>query len=159
MDHQTTMNRRTPWPVRQQLGDLVHDALTLAELQVELLKVDVRDARRGAALALALIGIGSALALGSIPLLLFAAAQALVEGLAWPAPWAYLAVGGAAVLGATCLVWMGARRASGAMGTIHRSKAEFAETLRWFKGSLYRTGRSDLDAEHDSEPWTSRTRV
>jgi hypothetical protein len=158
MDHQTTVNRRRPGRVRQQLGDLVHDALTLAELQVELLKVDLRDARKGAALALALIGIGAVLALGSIPILLFAAAQGLVVGLGWPAPWAYLAVGGVSVLAAGLLVWTGTRHASGAMGTLQRSKTEFTETLRWFKGSL-RTGPAVPESEIDNELWTTRSRI
>jgi hypothetical protein len=141
------------------LGELVHDALTLAELQVELLKVDLRDARKGVTIALALIGIGAVLALGSIPILLFAAAQALVDGLNWPAPWAYLAVGLVTMMGALLLVWIGAHKATGAVGTIHRSKTEFAETLRWFKGSLHQTGPSDMEAEIDNELWTSRSGV
>jgi hypothetical protein len=159
MDYQTTIDRRRPGYVRQQLGELVHDALTLGELQVQLFKVDLRDARKGVSIALALVGIGVVLALGSIPVLLFAAAQGLVSGLSWPAPWAYLAVGAAAVIVAGVLVWVGVRQASVATGTMHRSTAEFAETLKWFKGSLRGSGRSELGADIDSDLWTSRSRV
>jgi hypothetical protein len=141
------------------LAELVHDAVTLAELQVELLKVDLRDARQRVTLALALLGLGTVLALGCIPVLLFAAAQGLVVGLGWPAPLAYLAIGAAAAVVAGVLVWIGARRAAGAMGTVQRSKSEFAETLRWFKGSLRQTERSELDDEMNSELWTSRSGV
>lgn len=158
MDDQRTMNRRTHG-VRKNLGDLVHDAVTLAELQVELLKVDMRDARRGVVLALGLIGTGAVLALGTIPILLSSAAHALILHANWSAPLAYLVVGGVAAFVAGGLVWIGVSRAAGAVGTVQRSKAEFAETLRWFKGSLRQAGRSEEDTELDNELWASRSRV
>jgi hypothetical protein len=141
------------------LGDLVHDALTLGELQVELFKVDLRDARTGVVAALGLIAIGGVLALGSIPVLLFAAAQGLVAGLSWPAAWAYLAVGAVALAAAGVLVWVGIRQASVATGTLHRSTAELAETVKWFKDSVRGAGRSEPDAGVDNEVWTSRSRL
>jgi hypothetical protein len=158
MDYQATVKRRTPG-VRRHLGELVHDALTLAELQVELLKVDLRDARRGAAWALALVGMGAVLALGSIPVLLFAAAHGLIVGFDWPAPWAYLAVGGVAAMIAGLLAWWGTRQVSAAIGTFDRSRSELKETLQWFKGSLHRTDPSEVDAEIDNELWTGRSRI
>lgn len=159
MDYQTTVNRRRPGHVRRQLGDLVHDALTLGELQIQLFKVDLRDARRGVVAALALIAIGGVLALGSIPVVLFAAAQGLVEGLAWPVAWAYLTVGAVAVAAAGTLVWVGVRQASDATGALHRSTAELGETVKWIKDSVRRAGRSEPDAGFDNEVWTSRSRV
>jgi len=156
MDHQTTMNRSRPHLVRKHLGELVHDAVTLAELQVELLKVDLRDAGQGVKGALALLVAGLVLALGCVPVLLLAGAQGLITGLNWPAPWAYAAIGAVAAVVAGALLWIGLHRGSGALRTVQRSKAEFAETLRWFKGSLRQTERSELDAGFDDELWRSR---
>jgi len=159
MDDQTTVNRRRPGHVRHQLGELVHDALTLGELQVQLFKVDLRDARERVVAALAVIAIGAVLALGSVPVLLFAAAQGLVTGFSWPVAWAYLAVGAVTVAVAGVLTWVGIRSASAATDTLHRSSAELAETVKWFKDSVRGAGRSEKDASFDSDLWTSRSRV
>lgn len=122
--------------LRENLSGLAHDALTLAELQIQLLSVDVRDARRGAGLAFAQIMIGVILALGCIPILMLAAAHALIELLDWPAPAAYAAIGVAAACVSAILLRFGWGGILRSLATVQRSRAEFGETMRWLKDSL-----------------------
>lgn len=157
MVDQATMNdrREPPTRVRESLSDLAHDAVTLAELQVQLLSVDLRDARRGAGPALSQLIAGTVLALGSVPILLLAAAHVLVATLQWPPMGAYALVGAVAALLAAVLVGVGWRQAMRAAATVQRSRSEFMETLRWFKQSL-RPSTAGTDADHGLRPTRSR---
>jgi len=138
MDDQTTMSgtEESVQGLRENLSGLAHDAVSLAELQVQLLSVDLREARGGAGRALAAMAVGVILLLGCIPVLMLAGAHALIDVLRWP-PWAAYAVVAvvSGVLAAVLLYvgWSGLFRS---FKTIGRSRAEFGETLRWLKNSL-----------------------
>jgi hypothetical protein len=138
MVDQTTMNRRFPRQthIRANLAGLAHDALTLAELQVQLLSVDLRDARRGAATALALVLAGGVLALGCVPVLLLGGAHLLVEQAHWPESGAYAASGALGAVAALLVLRLGWRRTTQALATVQRSREELLETVRWLKESL-----------------------
>jgi protein-S-isoprenylcysteine O-methyltransferase Ste14 len=137
MADQTTLNwRERPTRIRKNLAGLAHDALTLAELQVQLLSLDLRDARQGAGTALSQVLVGAVLALGAIPVLLLAAAHLLVESAEWPPSVAYATVGVLAALVALVLVRLGWRRTARSLATVQRSRTELMETLRWLKESL-----------------------
>lgn len=127
------------------LAGLAHDALSLAELQVQLLSVDLRDAKRGAGPALALLVVGAVLALGSIPVLLIAGAASLIEYADWSSPAAHGVMGAAAVALAVLLLRIGWNRTVRALGTVQRSRSEFTETLQWLKNSLREGSRSAKD--------------
>ena len=144
MDYQTHLNgdAETRSGLRSSLAGLAHDALTLAELQVRLLTVDLRDARRTTGSALAGLLAGGVLALGAVPLLLLGAAHALIQFLAWPTAAAYAAVGAVAAAFAASLIWFGWKAVVHALTTVKRSRSEFTETLRWLKSSL-KYGASD----------------
>jgi hypothetical protein len=127
--------------MRENLSGLAHDALTLAELQVRLLSVDLHDARRGAGESVASLAAGAMLGLGAVPLLLFAAAQGLIEQLEWSPAGAHAAVGVVAAAVAGVLLRLGWTRLIRALATLQRSRAELCETLRWLKDSLRPGGR------------------
>ena len=148
MADQATMNRtrRRPLRIRTNLAGLAHDALTLVELQVQLLGVDLRDAGRGARAAGVLVVIGVVLALGCVPILLLAMAHVLMEAVNWPGSAAYTVLGLSAALIAAGLLWCGWRTGRQAIATVQRSRAELMETIRWLKESL-RPGESD------GSPW------
>ena len=158
MVDQATLNRGggPPRRVRHHLSELAHDAITLVELQVQLLAVDVRDARRGAGAALIQIAAGACLGIGAVPLLLLAGAHLLIDLLGWPAAGAYATAGVLAVAIAGALLWTGWRQSTRALATVQRSKAEFQETLRWLKGSLHpsETDESDDPLTGDSRRWS-----
>jgi len=138
MDNQTTLNgaASVSQGLRENLSGLAHDALTLAELQMQLLSVDLRDGRRDAGSGFMQLLIGSVLALGCIPILMLAAAHALIEFLHWPAPAAYAAIGITSAVGSAVLLRLGWGGIVRALATVQRSRAEFGETLRWLKDSL-----------------------
>jgi protein-S-isoprenylcysteine O-methyltransferase Ste14 len=138
MADQATIDRPgdRPTRIRANLAGLAHDALTLAELQVQLLTVDLRDARRGAGTALSQVLIGAVLALGCVPVLILAAAHLLIEIAEWPASGAYAVGAILAAVAAMILLRLGWRRTSQALATVQRSRTELLETLRWLKESL-----------------------
>ena len=137
MVDQTTMNGRSRAArLGRNVSDYAHDVVTLAELQLRLLSVDVRDGARAAGPAGALIVAGSLAALGSIALLFVAMALALAELTGWPhsVSFAISAVVGLAAGG--ILAYLGWKKLVSAGKTLGRSKAEFVETLKWIKESL-----------------------
>lgn len=152
MVRQTPMNRGPVPPVRHSLSGLAHDAITLAELQCQLLAVDARDARRGGTKALVALGVGAILGLACLPVLLIAGAHALIELLAWPGWVAYAAVGTAALTVAAILGWTGSRKLLRSLQTVGRSREEFLTTLRWFKQSLRPSENSRFEFEEWQEP-------
>jgi len=138
MDDQTTLNGADPavHGLRQNLSGLAHDTLTLAELQVQLLGVDLREARQGAGMAVGEMAVGFVLLLGCIPILMLAAAQALIEFLPWPASASYAVVAVVSAIVAVALLRLGWGGLFRSLKTIQRSRAELGETLRWLKTAL-----------------------
>jgi hypothetical protein len=157
MVDQATLDRggSPPRRVRHNLGELAHDAITLVELQVQLLAVDLRDARRGASAAVVQIAAGACLGIGAVPLLLLAGAQLLIDLLGWSSAGAYATAGILAVAIAGALLWAGWRQSVHAVATVQRSKTEFEETLRWLKGSLHPPAADEIDGplSDDSRRW------
>lgn len=136
MVRQTPINPGRSTHVRHSLSGLVHDAITLCELQVQLLAVDLRDARRGGMKALIALGIGAILGLACLPVLLIAGAHAVIDFLVWPAWAAYGVVALTALAVAGGLAWFGYRKLMRSLKTVGRSRDEFMTTLSWFKNSL-----------------------
>lgn len=153
MADQATIDRppRRPTRIRTNLAGLAHDALTLIELQVQLLGVDLRDAGRGARTAFVQVIVGVVLALGCVPVLLLALAQLLIETANWPGSAAYAVMGLGAALLAAGLLWWGWRTTRQAVTTVQRSRTELTETIQWLKDSL-------RPAESDEAPWDAAER-
>ena len=63
--------------VRNGVGELLHDVVSLAELQTQLLAVDARESAQKARAPIVLVGAGASLALGAIPILLLALGMSL----------------------------------------------------------------------------------
>jgi len=127
--------------VRDGVGDLLHDVVSLGELQAELLAVDARESVQKAVMPLVLLGIGIAAGLAAFPVLLIALAEGLVLGLSWKPPLAYVVSGlvGAALGGG--LVYAAWRQAADVIAVFKRSQDELAENVRWIKYALTRGRR------------------
>ena len=136
MVNQTQVNGSRMGAVRHNLAGLAHDAITLTELQCQLLAIDLRDMRRAGISAGMQIVAGAVLALACLPILLIALSQCLVEFADWTNTAAYSVVGAGTLAIAIVLLWMGARMFSNSLKSMERSREEFAETLRWLKSSL-----------------------
>ena len=124
--------------VRQGLGGLLHDVTTLAELQVELLKLDATAASRRAVLPASLIGAAVVLALSAVPLLLVALAQLLRDQAQWPAALATLTALLTGLVIAGILGWVGYRGLQRTLEPLARSRDELNRNIAWLKTALQR---------------------
>lgn len=119
---------------RPGLGALVHDLISLVELQGRLLLRDIGDLKSGAVLPVAMLLGGTVLAFAAAPVLLLTLGWCLAEFAALPL-WAAMAtslfVGG--VLPSALLIYMGWKSLQKKTAVLHRSTAELKENTRWLK--------------------------
>ncbi|MFO1092734.1 MAG: phage holin family protein [Planctomycetaceae bacterium] len=132
--------------LRENFAALAHDVLTLAELQVHLLAVDVREAQRWTGAAFIQLIVGVLFGVGSIPLMLMAAAYALMAALQCPPAIAFALVGVTAAVCAALAIRWSCLRLTRALSPLDRSRTEFVETLGWLKSSLRDVPKSPDDA-------------
>ncbi len=147
----TNHNGRRPLPpgvTARDVRQLSYRVLTLAELQLELLKVDVKDSLNDCRYGTALLAGGALVGLSSIPILLLAVAQAFREwaGFSWAAAYFTATVCGLLVAAAGILVgWRILRRG---LAVFHRSLTEYRTNLAWVKRVLGGETPDDHDCEH-----------
>ena len=141
MASQTQMNGRTASrsagkAVSRNVAGLVQDMVELAELQVQLVNVDIREATSKATWPLLSILAGVSLALGSIPVLLLSLGWVVIRraGLPHDAAFALAALIGFLIAGA--LAWFGWRKLNATLAVLSRSKYELIENIRWVKSAL-----------------------
>jgi len=128
----------SPHGVTKNMGEIAEDVVSLAELQMELCKVDTRDALGRLAAPVMLMAAGAVLALGTIPVMLLFVAQAMVA-LTGASQWLALLI--AAVLGfaaAAILFIVGRRRLVGPPRLFDRSREEWKRNVQWMKRVLAR---------------------
>ena len=127
--------------VRNGVGELLHDVVSLGELQAQLLAVDARESVQKAQTPIVLLAGGATLALGAVPVLLLALGESLVLWLQWERAAAYLVAGlvGVVVGGAT--VYVAWQQTGAVVAVFERSRAELAENIRWIKYALTRGRR------------------
>lgn len=132
--------RQSAAPIQAARGtaDLLHDMLTLAELQWQLFALDGRQYVRGLLWPAVWLACGTALALSCLPLALVVLALALVETTSLSIAQAFgvaLAVGFGLALGLIgSVVWFVRRR----LVFLQRSKSQWQQNLRWLKDMLQR---------------------
>lgn len=122
--------------VGENVADLTHDLLALAELQFQLLLVDLREGGSHSKLPLALIAAGALLALGTVPVALLGIGWLLVNLAELSQGVAFLVTAAGALLLAGLLAWWGYSRLRGAMSLLTRSRGEFAANIHWIKQAL-----------------------
>lgn len=121
--------------VREHVAGFAHDLAALAELQMKLLAVDLQEGKRHATVGFPWLAAAAVVALGSMPVLLLAAASALTElGLAQSI--AQVIVGFVAISIAAGMALIGVRHIRKATTTFQRSQRELNETISWIKDSL-----------------------
>ena len=120
-------------------SSLAHDTIELAELQAQLLVLDVKTATLEARTSLVLLVVAACLLLGCIPVALFALAELSVAQFEWSRPAAFtvaaivgLALSGAAVATAWSRLQIG-------LQSLKRSREELQRNLTWIKSNLKRT--------------------
>ena len=140
------MNRngrhRTQMPdVAGSVSGLTHDVIELAELQTQLLALDLKKSTQKTRTCLILAIIGVCLLLASLPVALMALAALLVEQLEW----SQSAALGVATLVGLVLAGIFAGAAYGIVRSglisIERSRDEFNRNIAWIKSTLKERGR------------------
>jgi len=127
--------------VRDGVGDLLHDVVSLSELQVQLLAVDARESVDKAKTPIGLLVGGIALALGAVPVLLLSLAEALTLWLGWERALSYLVSGLAGAVVAGILLYLAWQQMGAVLAVFDRSRVELAENIRWIKYALTRGRR------------------
>jgi glycerol uptake facilitator-like aquaporin len=127
--------------VRDGVGDLLHDVVSLSELQVQLLAVDARESVDKAKTPIGLLVAGIALALGAVPVLLLSLAEALTLWLGWERALSYLVSGLAGAVIAGILLYLAWQQMGAVLAVFDRSRVELAENIRWIKYALTRGRR------------------
>jgi uncharacterized membrane protein YciS (DUF1049 family) len=155
MVHQAEVNtngkaKATP-NVAASFTGLAHDAIELAELQAKLLKLDAQAAARNSGIGAALAVVGVCLLLGCVPVALLALGEWCVAEFDWSRAAAYAAAAAIGLaLSAICATaaWMRVRTA---LASLQRSRDELNHNLAWIKAHLKRDKPAGSPARSFSE--------
>jgi len=135
--------------VRDRVSHFAKDVAALAELQAELLKVELRDWVRSCLAPVVVLAIVAAtLSLASLPLLLFSLAYCLNEFAGLSMALSTLIASGVGLVAAAICLFAAWRVLKGQRGAFTRFKVELVRNTRWLKQMLTRP-RSVAD----DEPW------
>jgi len=159
MDCETKMNtngrvREEEPTVVTSFSELAHDVIELGELQAQLFGHDIKSTTQKTRSSLLLSVIGLCVLLGTIPVILFALAELVVEQLHWPRSAGFAvaaAVGIAVSAGILIAAW---KRLSAGLNSMQRSRDELSRNIAWLKSSL----RSQ-PASKTERKWTTSTEV
>ena len=145
MDQQANVNERngsagaTTHGLAWDVGSFANDALTLTELQTQLVAADMREYGRRVWFPSLLLLAGMALGLAFFPIALVTMALALVHFLAMSYLLAFLVVSVIAAMGSAVLCIFGYRMVRERAAVLRRSRNELLHNLRWIKRVLTRT--------------------
>jgi cytochrome c biogenesis protein CcdA len=129
-----------PLAVARGTGEVLVDALTLAELQFQLAELDLQDAKRRLQGGMVLVAAGAVLGVSAIPLLLGACALALTKVTQMELYVAlFIMVGAALIVSGAILVW-GSRKLKLKGLLFARSRSEWRQNAKWLKAMLRQSG-------------------
>lgn len=122
--------------LRTNVAGLLHDVLTLGELQVQLVTLDLRETWSKSKIPAVLIAGALIFALGTIPVFLGGIGWVLHNTAGWGVGVALLVTAGVALLLAGVTAWISWRKMSSALTTLTRSQQELSSNVRWIKNAL-----------------------
>lgn len=118
-----------------------HDIVVLTELQLQLLRVDLRESAGKTLVPTGLVVFAGMLAIGCFPVALIAMSYLLIG---WGLPFAG-AFGLSALIGlivAGIVMYIGVRRFQHSLDALQRSREEFSRNLNWIKNVLKQSRRT-----------------
>jgi len=145
MDQQANLNERngaskvTNHGLAWDVGSFANDALTLTELQSQLMAADLREYGRRIWFPSLLLAGGLALGLACFPIAMVTVALGLVYFLETSYFVAFLIVLTTSVVGSVGLCVFGCNKVRERAAVLERSRAELLHNLRWIKRVLTRT--------------------
>ncbi len=142
--------------IRHGVTQIARDAVTLAELQAQLLQVDLRNWLNATFVPVVILAIVAATAaLASLPVLLFSLAYYLVDAANLTLPSALLASAGVGLLAAASCGFLAWRTLTRSHGAFTRFRTELARNIGWLKQVL---GRPSETADRLSPTPTTAAR-
>ena len=153
---ETTMNllsESTPEPangVAQDVGELTHDLMSLAELQFELFRSDCRNGLKELLIPVGLLLFAAIVAAGTVPLALICLAEVLVQaaGLSRAAAFSLAALGG--FISAVALGLVGWSYLREIVHVFEHSREELTHNIAWIKHALKR--RAPVKSQQPQDP-------
>ena len=124
--------------VRHGISDLAHDVMTMAELQVKLIRVDLNEgvSRLVAPFVMGIVGIAALLA--SLPVLLLAMSALLQEFAGMSPSLSLLLASGIGLAVAALLMGIAVAAFRRSFPMLERSRTELTYNLEWMKHMLSR---------------------
>jgi hypothetical protein len=146
MIQSNSSNASEPDTVRHNAGQILHDVVTLSELQARLCVSDAREFMGQTMLPVAVFTAGLVLLLAAIPLCLVAIALGLVAA-GLPPVGAYALVAGLSLVAAATMVLWARQTIWKLPAAFARSREEFARNVAWVKNVF-----TDLAARPEQAP-------
>ena len=152
---ETIMNRRNgstlspPNGVAKDMGELTHDIVSLAELQLDLFKIDFREGSKRMLVPVALLLVAGIVAVGTVPIALILVAEFLAQaaGLSRAAAFSIAAMSGFIVALAIGVVgWSYLRTV---VRVFERSREELTRNMTWIKHALKRPAPIESEQPQD----------
>jgi len=139
-----------PKGVAKGMGELAHDIVSLAELQLELFRVDCREGLRRILIPVALLLCAGIVAVGTVPIALILVAEFLAQaaGLSRAAAFSIAAMSG--VIVALAIGVVGWSYLRGVVRVFERSREELASNMTWIKHALKRP--VPIESLHAQQP-------
>jgi hypothetical protein len=121
----------------QAIFDLAVDGLKLADLQVQLLTLDVKESWSSIWRSTLVLAIAAAALLAALPVAMIGSAEFLRQAMSWSLEFALLMVSGTVLLIAVGLAIWSARRLAAAAKPLRRSAEELSANLTWVRSVLH----------------------
>ena len=139
-----------PKGVAKGMGELAHDIVSLAELQLELFRVDCLEGLRRILIPVVLLLFGGFVAVGTVPIALILVAEFLVQtaGLSRTAAFSIAAMSG--VIVAVAIGVVGWSYLRGVVRVFERSREELASNMTWIKHALKRP--APIESQQPKQP-------
>lgn len=115
---------------------LFHDAVTLVELQAELVKIEAQQSLRKTVRPVVLLIAAACLALGCTPVLLLSLAYVLIDAAGLSHGLSLLIAGCAGLIVAVAVIAVAIRRLTHGVIGFSRSIEEFKRNISWMKQAL-----------------------
>jgi hypothetical protein len=151
MNGQAKQERFAAGRIGRNVAGFAHDLVTLCELQIQLLGVDLRDARARGVVPGLLVGIAVLIAIASVPVLLTGAGLLLANATGVSNGSALIVVATTAIAASGIVGWIAWRKLTAALNLLARSQNEFRENLQSIKSALKQSGHSADRSEAQSD--------
>ena len=132
------------------MGELAHDIVSLAELQLELFRVDCREGLRQIMIPVALLLFAGFVAAGTVPIALMLVAEFLTQATDLSRAAAYSIAATSGVIVALAIGVVGWSYLRGVVRVFERSREELASNMTWIKHALKRS--EPVESLHTLQP-------